>query len=106
MKKMKQEKKKAQESKEIQPDRFSALPFELLAAILCFTTTKDVLSVARCNQHLCQFLVNFPTCNFIWRQARANTSTPIPDPLPNVTESAYAALLFDHGVCEVSIRSP
>jgi len=100
MKRLKRE-KKAQKLKELRTDHFSRLPIELLATILCLTTTKDILAVARSSRHLCQMLVNFPSSNFIWRQARANSpAAPIPDPLPNLTESAYAALLFDPGVCE------
>ncbi|KLO09321.1 hypothetical protein SCHPADRAFT_1000310 [Schizopora paradoxa] len=100
MKRVKLERKKAKAAKELGPDRFSRLPFELLANVLSFTGSGDVLSVARCSRHLCGFLVDFPSCNFIWRQARANTVFPISDPLPNLTESAYASILFDPKVCE------
>ncbi|KLO09335.1 hypothetical protein SCHPADRAFT_571430 [Schizopora paradoxa] len=102
MKRVKLERKKAKEAnlKELVPDRFSRLPFELLANVLSFTGACDVLSVARCSRHLCGFLADFPTSSFIWRRARVNTNPPIPDPLPNLTESAYAALLFDPGPCE------
>ncbi len=83
-------------------DLFSNLPLEVLSETLCWATTKDVLAVTRCSQRLCRTLLNFPSTDFIWRQARQNYAhQPIPDPLPNFTEGSYAAFIFDIGNCDV-----
>lgn len=60
----------------------------------------DVLAVARCNKYLCNTLLREES-GFIWRSARLNCKPgPLPDPKAiNLTESAFAALLFDFGDC-------
>ncbi|KAJ7126137.1 hypothetical protein C8R44DRAFT_781112 [Mycena epipterygia] len=77
------------------------LPFELIAEILLYTASpKDVLAVARCSKYLCNTLLREES-GFIWRSARMNcTPGPLPDPQAiNLTESAFAALVFDFGNC-------
>ncbi|KAJ7485374.1 hypothetical protein FB451DRAFT_1229477 [Mycena latifolia] len=78
-----------------------SLPFELIAEILLYTASpKDVLAVARCSKYLCNTLLREES-GFIWRSVRMNcTPVPLPDPQAiNLTESAFAALLFDYGDC-------
>ncbi|KAJ7728423.1 hypothetical protein DFH07DRAFT_851162 [Mycena maculata] len=78
-----------------------SLPFELIAEILIYTASpKDVLAVARCNKYLCTTLLRESSA-FIWRTVRANCSPgPLPDPQAiRLTESAFAALVFDAGDC-------
>ncbi|KAJ6595755.1 hypothetical protein DFH09DRAFT_1135523 [Mycena vulgaris] len=78
-----------------------SLPFELIAEILLYTASpKDVLAVARCSKYLCNTLLREES-GFIWRSVRMNcTPGPLPDPQAiNLTESAFAALLFDFGDC-------
>lgn len=83
-------------------DLFSKLPLEVLSEILSMANTEEVLAVSRCSRHFCRTLVNFPSTDFIWRQARRNYAhTPLPDPLPNFTEASYAAFIFDTGNCDV-----
>ncbi|KAF8342739.1 uncharacterized protein EI90DRAFT_780959 [Cantharellus anzutake] len=98
------------------------LPFELLAEIFSYLHPRDILSVARTNAWLCYTLVH-PSASFIWRFARAENCwrvedgsvtwdaepvpppdplpDPLPDPPPQLTEPAYAALVFDVGKCDV-----
>ncbi|KAJ7512674.1 hypothetical protein B0H11DRAFT_1946827 [Mycena galericulata] len=78
-----------------------SLPFELIAEILIYTASpKDVLSVARCNKYLCTTLLRENSA-FIWRSVRKNCApAPLPDPQAiHLTESAFAALVFDPGHC-------
>lgn len=77
-----------------------SLPLELLAEILSYTTPRDILALARTSKYFCATLVTNPASTFIWKRARARYEPAIPDPTPNLTEPAYAALLFDAGVCE------
>lgn len=58
--------------------------------------------MARTSKHFCSILANNPGSDFIWKRSRRDYTPPIPDPAPNLTESSYAALIFDTGVCEVS----
>ncbi|TFK49102.1 hypothetical protein OE88DRAFT_465427 [Heliocybe sulcata] len=83
-------------------NHLARIPLELFAEILSFVPSpRDVLSVARCDKHLCATLVR-RSSDFIWRQARRNCRAgAIPDPTPNWTEAAYAAWLFDAGPCEM-----
>lgn len=77
-----------------------SLPVELLDIILSSTTPRDILALARTSKFFCATLVN-PAHAAIWKQARLQFVPPIPEPTRNFTESAYAAFLFDAGVCEV-----
>jgi hypothetical protein len=79
-----------------------SVPLELLAEIMSYTTPRDVLALARTSKYFCATLVSNPACEFIWKRARARFEPTIPAPTPNFTEPAYAAFLFDSGVCEVS----
>ena len=83
-------------------DSFSRLPLEMLAEILRFTSTRDILAVARTSSHFCNTLVSIPS-NRIWSLARARFNPPLPDPTPNFTEASFAAYIFDGGPCEVRI---
>ena len=83
-------------------DLFSQLPLEMLAEILRFTSTKDILAVARTSSHFCNTLVSTQS-NRIWSLARARFNPPLPDPTPNFTEASFAAYIFDGGPCEVRI---
>ncbi|KAF8136000.1 hypothetical protein K438DRAFT_1738533 [Mycena galopus ATCC 62051] len=78
-----------------------SLPFELIAEILLYTASpKAVLAVARCSKYLCNTLLRTQS-NFIWRSVRNHCLPgPLPDPLPmSLSESAFAALIFDGGAC-------
>lgn len=85
------------------PCYLTQIPFELIAEVLSHTSSpKDVLALARCNKYFCATLVVNQSSIFIWRQARARAKPePIPDPLPYLSEPAYAALIFDKGNCDV-----
>ncbi|KAJ7754457.1 hypothetical protein B0H16DRAFT_1542409 [Mycena metata] len=77
------------------------LPLELIAEILQYTNSpKDVLAMCRCSKSLCSTLLK-PESGFIWRSVRQNCLPgPLPDPQAvNLTESAFAALIFDPGHC-------
>ena len=79
------------------------IPLEILAEILSYVNSpQDVLSVARCNKHLCATLLS-PSNETIWRRARRHCIVPgLPSPLPGWGEPAYAAFIFDAGNCYVS----
>lgn len=78
------------------------LPFELIAEVLSYTSPRDILALARTNKFFCTTLVKESSV-FIWKKSRERCRpAPLPDPTPNFTEPAYAAFLFDGGVCEVS----
>lgn len=93
------------------PSPLVVLPVELLSDALIYTgSPQHVLAVARTCKALCQTLLN-PNNQFIWREARRTFSFNLatgpvflPDP-PNdfFGEAAYAAFVFDSGVCEVSL---
>lgn len=78
------------------------LPLELLAEVLSYTAPRDILALARTSKYYCATLVANPASKFIWKKARVRYEPTIPEPTPNFTEPAYAALLFDTGTCEVS----
>ncbi|KAG1760577.1 hypothetical protein EDD22DRAFT_900451 [Suillus occidentalis] len=82
---------------------FPTLPLELLAEILIQTNSpRDVLSVARTSKLLCSTLVCNPAADFIWRTVRKNClPRALPDPTQNFSEAAYAAFVYDGGVCDV-----
>jgi hypothetical protein len=86
---------------------FPTLPLELLAEILIQTNSpRDVLSVARTSKLLCSTLVCNPTADFIWRAVRKKCLPhALPDPTHNFSEAAYAAFVYDGGVCDVSTNS-
>ncbi len=104
---------------------FLNLPFDLLAEILILTEPPgDILAVARTSKQLYSLLVS-PAAGFIWKKARIAVGLPDPamytaqietapssDELPETVvgvayfmgrEPAYAALVFDRGICEVRI---
>ena len=82
----------------------SRLPLEMLAEILSYTSSPDILSLARTSRFFCATLVTNPASLFIWKAARRRFHPrPIPDPAPNWTESAYIAFLFDTAACEVCL---
>ncbi|KAG1740787.1 uncharacterized protein EDB91DRAFT_1131442 [Suillus paluster] len=85
---------------------FPTLPLELLAEILIQTNSpRDVLSVARTSKFICSTLVCNPAANFIWRTVRKKCLPhALPDPTPNFTEAAYAAFVYDGGLCESRCR--
>lgn len=88
------------------PSHIMTLPFELIAEILMYSMSpRDILSVARSCKFFCVKLIR-SSANYIWKNARLNCKPlPLPDPIQTFTESAYAALVFDVGQCEVC-RSP
>ena len=87
------------------PSYLDDLPVEILAEILSYTTTRDILSLTRASKYFCHTLCN-KSHDFVWKKARARFSpAAIPDPTPNFTEPAYAAVLFDYGLCEVNCLS-
>lgn len=102
---------------------FIRLPLETLGEILCsLPTPKDLLAVARTCKTLCKILIH-PDAAYIWRRLRNKVG--LPDPLKFNSElssetnevlgwvegiglfvrkeSAYAAFVFDGGVCEVRL---
>jgi hypothetical protein len=110
---------------------FLYLPLEVLAEILLYTISpKDLLAVARTCKALCAQLVS-PGSAFIWRKMREKVKLPDPAAFrPVVTvsnfqpilqpdsgaasysrgvelfvgrEPAYAAFVFDGGLCEVRL---
>lgn len=91
---------------DLAPCYLDKMPMEILAEILSHTASpRDILSLARCSKFFCATLTHSGS-DFIWRRARACCQPqPIPDPTPNYTESAYAALIFDSGVCEVNTHA-
>ena len=82
----------------------ATLPLDLLADVLVFTrSTKDILAVARCSKHFCQLLSSSSRASFMWKRARRFCfPRPMPNPPGFMTESSYAAFVFDAGDCEVS----
>ncbi|KAJ7033751.1 hypothetical protein C8F04DRAFT_1002688 [Mycena alexandri] len=83
------------------------LPLELIAEILQYTNSpKDVLAMCRCSKSLCSTLLKAES-GFIWRSVRQNCLPgPLPDPQAlNLTESAFAALVFDGGHCIMCERA-
>jgi hypothetical protein len=82
--------------------RLDIVPVEILSEILHHVASpKDVLSVARCNKRLRATLLN-PSNVMIWRRARSNCVVPgLPPPPLDWSESAYAAFIFDSGICHV-----
>ncbi|TFK34477.1 hypothetical protein BDQ12DRAFT_738215 [Crucibulum laeve] len=86
------------------PCYFLKLPLELLAEILIYThSSKDILAVARCTKNLCATLLN-SSSNYIWKAAREADACPLPDPVQIFSEAAYAAFIFDGGICETCKR--
>ena len=92
------------------PPPFVVLPVELFSEILIYTgSPQHVLAVARTCKALCQTLLSTNN-QFIWREARracafnlAAGPVHLPDPPKDFFgEAAYAAFVFDSGVCEVS----
>jgi hypothetical protein len=84
------------------PTRITCLPLEILAEIFSYISSpRTVLALARSSKFFCATFTS-PTADFIWRARCA--SSPIPDPTPNFTEAAYAAFIFDAGVCDVRSR--
>lgn len=83
-------------------DPLTFLPLELLREILVGTrSTRDVLAVARCNKHLWKTLTG-PPADFIWKGTRqVAVPQPLPDPPSQLSETAYAAMVFDGGLCEI-----
>ncbi|THH28359.1 hypothetical protein EUX98_g5829 [Antrodiella citrinella] len=76
------------------------IPLEILAEVLLNTASpRDAVALARCSKFFCATLVNNPSTSYIWKSLRQKRS--IPPPMPNWTESSYAAFLFDEGPCEV-----
>ena len=78
------------------------LPLELLAEILSYTRPPALLSLARTSKYFCGILCD-PSSSFIWKRARIDPDFlfAIPDPLPNMPEPAYAAVIFDPGKCYI-----
>lgn len=76
------------------------LPLELLAEILSYTRPPALLSLARTSKYFCGVLCDSAS-SFIWKRARVDPDGlfAIPDPLPNMPEPAYAAMIFDTGKC-------
>ncbi|KAF9236658.1 hypothetical protein BU15DRAFT_63827 [Melanogaster broomeanus] len=82
----------------------TTLPLELLAEILLHThSPPTVLAVSRTSSYFHRTLAH-PTVSFIWRGVR-KTCEPAPLPEPGSAwrqgEAAYAALVYDGGVCEI-----
>jgi hypothetical protein len=95
------EKKQEASSCQTSKHGLARLPFELVAEVMSYMKTpKDLLSVARLDQHLCSTLLN-PSFEFVWKRVRRVMQPPLPDPLPYLTESSYAAFVFDGGDCQV-----
>ncbi|KAF8525041.1 hypothetical protein BU17DRAFT_83947 [Hysterangium stoloniferum] len=83
-------------------DDFAKLPLEMLAEILSYTSSPDILSLARTSRFFLDVLVINPWSLIIWKKARERFQpSPIPDPLPNWTETSYIAFLFDRVPCEM-----
>jgi hypothetical protein len=95
-------KSKFQLAEQKEPCYMLRLPLEILAEILSYTRTPDILALARTSKHYCAILAINLSSQYIWKKARARfTPLPIPEPTSNFTECSFAAFLFDNGVCEV-----
>ncbi|KAI0676457.1 hypothetical protein C8Q78DRAFT_997613 [Trametes maxima] len=90
------------EDLQLRKSPLTVLPLELLAEVLSYSSSpRDVLSLSRTCKYFHTTLVNNPSTDFIWRQARTQPALgAIPDPMPGMSEATCAALLFDSGVCE------
>ncbi|KAF8628825.1 hypothetical protein AX15_003702 [Amanita polypyramis BW_CC] len=81
-------------------NRLTTLPLELLGEILVKTrSTRDILTVARCNRYLWKTLAA-PSAAFLWKKTR-QIALPesMPDPPSMLSEPAYASMMFDGGNC-------
>ncbi|KIO23453.1 hypothetical protein M407DRAFT_27060 [Tulasnella calospora MUT 4182] len=74
------------------------LPVEILAEILSYGSLRTVLAVSRSCKWLCTTLTH-PDQSSIWKNARKRLSPPPPDPPYDVSEPAYAAVIFSVGNC-------
>ncbi len=94
--------KEALEARGRRKDFLQQLPLELLLQILSYSTVTTMLSVAR----TCKWLLNTvvdPLHSSIWVAARkCFLPEAPPEPTSNVTEIAYASILFEGGTCYVS----
>ncbi|OSD01490.1 hypothetical protein PYCCODRAFT_1503536 [Trametes coccinea BRFM310] len=81
----------------------TTLPLELLAEVLSYAaSSRDVLALSRTSKYFRSILSNNPATEYIWRRARQScTPGPIPDPMPGISESSYASLIFSPGKCRV-----
>ena len=77
------------------------LPFELIAEILLYSTSPaDILSLSRTCKHFCATLVQNPVAAFIWKQVRAQTTPPVPDPTKlGFSEPQLANFIYGEGNC-------
>ncbi|KAL1742557.1 hypothetical protein HDZ31DRAFT_43009 [Schizophyllum fasciatum] len=80
-------------------DLLQRLPYEILTDVLMrLGSPKWVLAVARTNQYFCNTLLDEKSLG-IWKANRE--AAGLPAPLPILTESSYAAFVFDGGPCEI-----
>ncbi|KAI0642671.1 hypothetical protein C8Q79DRAFT_983413 [Trametes meyenii] len=90
------------EDSQLQKSPLAVLPLEILAEVLSYASSpRDVLALSRTCKYFHTALVDNPSTDFIWRQARIQPALGlIPDPMPGMSEATCAALLFDSGFCE------
>ena len=92
---------------------FVVLLVELLSEILIYTGSQYGLAIARTCKVLCRQTLLSTNNQFIWREARKacaidRATGPVcllDPPIEFFGEAAYAAFVFDLGVCEVGLAS-
>ncbi|KAL1678011.1 hypothetical protein EV122DRAFT_290693 [Schizophyllum commune] len=84
---------------EVNEDLLQRLPYEILTDVMMrLGSPQWVLAVARTSQYFCNTLLDEKSLG-IWKTNRQ--AVGLKDPLPILTESAYAAFVFDGGPCEI-----
>ncbi|KAG8975589.1 hypothetical protein FRC05_005382 [Tulasnella sp. 425] len=95
------ERRQGRENETVRQENFlQRLPVEILAEILSYSSLRTVLAVSRSCKWLCTTLTH-PDQSFIWKNARKRLSPPPPDPPYDITEPAYAAIIYSVGNCPV-----
>ncbi|KAI5887075.1 uncharacterized protein SCHCODRAFT_02640666 [Schizophyllum commune H4-8] len=84
---------------EVNDDLLQRLPYEILTDVMMrLGSPQWVLAVARTSQYCCNTLLDEKSQG-IWKANRQ--AVGLREPLPILTESAYAAFVFDGGPCEI-----
>ncbi|KAF9037670.1 hypothetical protein BJ165DRAFT_1532319 [Panaeolus papilionaceus] len=78
-----------------------SLPFDIQFEIFGLLAPTDILSLGRCSRKLRDF-VRGPSFKCIWAKSRSNTFPTLPECPDDMTEPAYAELVFGKGclICE------
>ncbi|KAL0577162.1 hypothetical protein V5O48_004839 [Marasmius crinis-equi] len=68
------------------------MPLDILYEIFCLLTPHDLLRLSRTSKDLRKNLMSKSSL-FVWKACRKNSG--VPDPLPSMSEPAFARLVFD-----------